>query len=73
MIPVDYELGRQYQLERQREAATHRLARRAAVARHIRAAHHLSLPTARQLRAWIDRLQDLSQAKASRSSTAAPS
>jgi hypothetical protein len=56
MIPIEYELGRQLQLERQFEAATFRLACRGAVARDIRPAHHLSLPTPRQLLAWIDRL-----------------
>ena len=59
MISIEYELGRQHQLERQFEAATFRLARRGAVARDTGAAQRLSLPTARQLRAWIDRLPGL--------------
>ena len=59
MIPVEYELGRQYQLERERQAATFRLARRGAVARDPGAPHHLSLATARHWRAWIDCLPGL--------------
>ena len=52
MIPVDYELGRQYQHERQREAATHRFARQAtSVAQQSLAGQHFRVSAAQQLRA----------------------
>ena len=60
MIPVEYELARQYHYERQRDAATRRLARQATcVAQHSRAAHHLRVSSAQQLRAWIGDLLGL--------------
>jgi hypothetical protein len=34
MMPVDYELGREYQQDRQREAASYRLLRQATRAQH---------------------------------------
>ena len=53
MIPVDYELHRQYQYERLSQAATCRRLRQATGAAHMQGSHHLRVPTARQARTWI--------------------
>jgi hypothetical protein len=58
MIPVDYELGRQYQLERVRAASSHRFLRQV-VARghsHVSSQPLRDLPTARPIRVWIARV-----------------
>jgi hypothetical protein len=56
MMPVDYELGREYQQDRQREAASHRLLRQATRAQHSGAGNLHYTPSTRQLRAWINDL-----------------
>jgi hypothetical protein len=59
MIPVDYELHREYQYERLREAATHRRLAQAIATPRRQASRHLRAPTARPLRMWISTLLGL--------------
>jgi hypothetical protein len=54
MIPVDYELGREYQRERLEEAIDYRLGCRAARSRRRRMVHHFQVPKVRYLRAWLE-------------------
>jgi hypothetical protein len=57
MIPVDYELGRQYQLERVHAANNHRLLRQVVACGHSHISQPLrNLPTARPVRARIVRV-----------------
>jgi hypothetical protein len=64
MIPVDYELGRQYQRERVQEANSHRLARQAVTGWRSRVAHRSCVPTAKQLRVWIEGMVGLATRRA---------
>ena len=63
MIPVEYELGRQYERERVQQANSHRLARQAVTGRHSRVAHRFYFPTAKQLRVWIEDVVGLAPAE----------
>jgi len=56
MIPVDYELGRQYQLERVDEANNHRLLGQAVPRRQSHDAHAQESPIAGPVRARIVRV-----------------
>jgi hypothetical protein len=53
MIPVDYELGRQYCEERLHEASTRRVAREAAAARYPRVTFKVPVLATGVLRAWV--------------------
>jgi len=57
MIPVDYELGRQYQIERVCAANNHRLLPQVVACEHSHVSQLLrDLPIARPVRAWIVRV-----------------
>jgi hypothetical protein len=56
MMPVDYELGREYQQDRQREAASYRLLRQGTSAQRSGAGNLHFAPSTRHLRAWINDL-----------------
>ena len=57
MIPVDYELGRQYQLERVHAANNHRLLRQLVACGHSHISQPLrDFPSARPVRGWIVRV-----------------